>query len=131
MNIVSRYLNKHDENHWRAVKRILKYLAGSVNFGILYQASENNFFLIGFSDSDFAGDVETRRSTSGFVFCLAGGAVTWSSQRQKLVTLSSTEAEYVAAASATKEAVWLRKLWNDLRCCDDPISLSVDNQNAI
>lgn len=132
LNVVSRFLNKHDESHWQALKRILKYLIGSIDFGILYQTCESDFCVSGFSDSDFAGDMDTRRSTSGFVFCLAGGAVTWASQRQKIVTLSTTEAEYVAAATASKEAVWLRKLMKDLGCSNgNPICLFVDNQSAI
>ena len=91
LNVVSRFLNKHDESHWQALRRILKYLIRSIDDRILYQARKSDFCLSGFSDSDFAGDMETRRSTSGFVFCLASGAVTWVSQRQKIVTFSTTE----------------------------------------
>lgn len=132
LNNVSKFLNKHNESHWQAVKRIIKYLSGTLDYGILYEKNENDMNLVGFSDSDFAGDPETRRSTSGFAFCLASGVVTWASQRQRLVTLSTTEAEYVAAATAAKEAVWLRKLLKDLgRMGDDPIVLFLDNQSAI
>lgn len=128
---ISKYLNQHNEAHWQALKRILKYLSGTMSMGIFYQQSDK-IELVGYSDSDYAGDVETRRSTSGFVFYLSGAAVTWSSQRQKIVTLSTTEAEYVAAAGAAKEAIWLRKLLNDLELLsEEPVCLFMDNMSAI
>ncbi|CAD7077956.1 unnamed protein product [Hermetia illucens] len=98
----------------------------------MYKSGGSNSKLQGFSDSDYASDTETRRSTTGYAFCLSNGIVTWSSQRQKLVTLSTTDAEYVAAAAAAKEAIWLRKLLNDLGCLPKTSTvLRVDNQSAI
>lgn len=132
VNSVSKFLSNHNESHWQAVKRIYRYLVGTTKVGVMYKSGGSNSELQGFSDSDFASDVETRRSTTGYAFCLSNGIVTWSSQRQKLVTLSTTEAEYVAAAAAAKEAIWLRKLLNDLGCL--PVTatvLRVDNQSAI
>ena len=132
VNLVSKYLNKHNSEHWGAVKRIFAYLKGTLDYGIEYCSGGSNLNLVGYSDADFAGDVETRRSTSGFLFELAGGPVTWSSQRQKLVTLSTTESEYVAASSACKEAVWLRKLLRNLNCGSEKATvIFVDNQSAI
>lgn len=129
---VSKYLNRHDNSHWNAVKRIIRYLVGTVNYGILYESDINNLSLLGFSDADFASDIETRRSTAGYLFKLAKGPITWSSQREKLVTLSTTESEYVAAAIATKEAVWIRKLLGDLNFVQsDATILFVDNMSAI
>jgi hypothetical protein len=88
--------------------------------------------LIGFADADYAGDVETRRSTTGYAFCFANGIITWCSKRQPLVTLSTTEAEYVAAALATQECVWLRRLLTELECeSNRSTPLYVDNQSAI
>lgn len=78
---------------------------GTKDYGIEYCDGGSVFNLEGYSDADYAGDIETRRSTTGYVFKLANGPVTWSSQRQKLVTLSTTESEYVAAAAAAKEAI--------------------------
>ncbi|KAL6429522.1 hypothetical protein ACFW04_008301 [Cataglyphis niger] len=89
---------------------------------------------MGFSDADYSSDLETRRSTTGYVFFLANGSISWSisSQRQNLVTLSITESEYIAAASATKEAIWLRKLLKDLgRPYDNSTDLFIDNQSII
>lgn len=106
-------------------------MIGTRDRGIVY-SSGGNTELVGYSDADFAGDVDTRRSTSGFVFFLSNGPVTWSSQRQKLVTLSTTESEYVALASATKEVLWLQSLLSDLECkITSPTTLYVDNQSAI
>lgn len=132
VNVVSRYLRNHDNSHWEAVKRIIRYLKGTTNVGIKYKSDGNVLKLSGYSDADFANGVETRRSTTGYVFTLAGGPVTWSSQRQKLVTLSTTEAEYVASASAAKEAIWLRKLLSDIGCqCFRATELYIDNQSTI
>ncbi|XP_071647121.1 uncharacterized protein [Temnothorax longispinosus] len=105
VNLVSRYCNKHNHSHWLAVKRIFKYLIGTANHDILYECggSQVDMNLCGYSDADFAGDVDTRKSTTGYTFCINNSLVTWSSQRQKLVSLSTTESEYVAAATACKE----------------------------
>lgn len=80
------------------------------DLGIEYKNSGSERNLIIFSDSHYAGNVGTRRSTTGYVSFLPNGAVTWSSQRQKMVTLSITEVEYAAEAAATREAMWLRRL---------------------
>ena len=128
-NSVTIFLNKHIRSHWLAVKRIFMYLRGTQNVGISYKQCESSeLSLIGYSDADFANDVETRRSVTGYVFTMS----TWSSQQQILVTLSTTEAEYVAAATASRELVWLRKLMSDIkRPCVLPTELYVDNQGAI
>lgn len=125
-------MNGYDNSHWQATKRILRYLKGTLNVGILYSSEKDNIRLMGYSDADFASDLSTRRSTTGVVFMLAGGPVTWSSQRQGLVTLSTTESEYVAATSAIREAMWLRSLLDDLgHSCKEATELNVDNQSTI
>ena len=132
VNALSRFLANHDLNHWRAVKRVFAYLSKTTQLGLMYRRSENECDLVGFCDADFASVIETRRSTSGYVFCMAGGPVTWSSQRQRLVTLSTTESEYAAAATAAKEAIWIRKLLSDIEYrCETGTLLYVDNQSAI
>lgn len=132
VNTLSKFLNNHYLSHWNAVKRVFAYLSGILDVGILYQSGGSNCDLIGFSDADYANDLETRRSTSGYVFCMANGPVTWSSQRQKIVTLSTTESEYVAAATAARELIWLRNLINGIGYpCKKPTILFVDNQSTI
>lgn len=132
VNSVSKYLNNHSHKHWRAVKRIFAYLSGTIDYCIEYKDGGSKPELIGFSDADYGSDVETRRSTTWYLFCLANGAISWSSQRQKMVTLSTTESEYVAALTAAKEAMWLRKLLHDIGCpCASETTLYIDNQSAI
>lgn len=129
VNNVSKFLNNHNASHWQAVKRIFAYLINNIDLGIEYHGNDNEFE---FSDADYANDIETRRSTSGYVFSIAHGLVTWSSQRQKLVSMSTAESEYIAAASAAKEAVWLRNLLDDIGYrCGKPTILYVDNQSTI
>ena len=123
---------QHCENpgmpHWKAVKGIMAYLAGPTDYGLRF--SEGS--LIGYSDSDYAGDVDKRRSTTGYVFFNHGGLVTWASRRQECTAQSVTEAEFVAACEASKEAVWLTSLSEELRLKPaGPIPLYMDNQSAI
>lgn len=103
----------------------------TAEIGITYKSGGNDFVLEGYLDADFADNVETR-STTGYVFMLANDSVTWASQRQRLVTLSTTEGKYIVATIAAKEAVWLRKLMNDIGCqCKEAIVLHVNNQSVI
>ncbi|GBP75752.1 Retrovirus-related Pol polyprotein from transposon TNT 1-94 [Eumeta japonica] len=113
VSTVSRFLNSHDQSHWNAVKKIFKYLKGTLSFGLCFRSNENNT-LESYSDADYANDPVTRRSTTGYVFMKNGAAVTWSSQRQTTVALSTTEAEFMASCSATKEALWIRQLLLDI-----------------
>jgi len=90
----------------------LRYIAGTTGHGIWY-SRVSNFILTGFTDSDWAGSTDDRKSTSGFVFNLGSGAVSWSSKKQEVVALSTSEAEYIAATSTACQAVWLRRLLAD------------------
>ena len=96
-------------------KRILRYIKGTIDYDLSYNASDSDHILIGYSDSDWAGDMETRHSTSGYVFKVYGNTVSWSSKKQNTVAKSTTEAEYVALSHATQEAIWLRRLLTDIR----------------
>ncbi|MCO5562840.1 hypothetical protein L7F22_016475 [Adiantum nelumboides] len=97
--------------HWDAVKSIMRYLKGTKNKCLCY--GKGPLELKGFCDSDMAGDVDTRKSTSGYVFTLARGAVSWCSKLQKIVASSTTEAEYISATEASKEAIWLARLCSE------------------
>lgn len=130
---VAQFCNNPSRVHWEATKRILAYLKGTMDHGIVYrQVSSEENVLVAFSDADFAGNIDDRRSTTGNIFIINGGPVAWCSQRQKCVSLSTTEAEYVAASTATKEIIWLRRLLKDLgRPQHNATPLLCDNQSAI
>ncbi len=114
-SVASRFAKNPGHRHMEAVKTILRYLKGSRERGITYgDLDQEDLLLEGYSDSDWAGDRESRRSTSGFIFLLIGGPVSWCSKRQSTVALSSTEAEYIALTLAAKEATWLRPLLTEL-----------------
>jgi hypothetical protein len=131
--MVRRYMEAPRKAHWMAVKRVLRYLKGTIGYVCKYQRGTGlKPILLGYSDSDFAGDVEDRKSTTGVVYFLGGSLVTWASQKQKIVALSSYEAEYVAAAAAACQGVWLSRLIADvLRTKEAPVKLLMDNMSAI
>lgn len=132
VSLVSRYSANPTPAHWNAVVRIFRYLRGTVHYELVYKGSLED--LTGYTDSDWAGD-STRRSTSGYLFNMGSGAISWSSKRQATVALSTCEAEYIGQTQATKEAIWLKKLLNQLlRPNDsDPKATVIfgDNQGAI
>eukprot|EP00253_Pinus_taeda_P034579 PITA_34579 len=131
VGILSRFIQKPCEGHWSAVKRVLRYLKGTQDFGIKY-TQVDDFNLIGYSDSDFYGDKETRVSTSGYAMSLGSGVVSWSSCKQSVPPDSTTEAEYMAAAKATKEIVWFKKILEDLQVKQVQLTpLMIDNTLAI
>eukprot|EP00253_Pinus_taeda_P007207 PITA_07207 len=101
------------EAHWQEAKRILRYVKGTKRFGILYTVSEHSD-LVGYTDSDWAGSVDDRKSTSGYVFHMGSGAISWASKKQSIVALSTSEAEYVAATAAACQAVWMRRMLRSL-----------------
>lgn len=127
---VSRYMDNPKPPHVLAVKRILRYLNKTAERGIEYSGLSTA--LRGYSDADFARDVDTRKSTTGYEFVVGEGIVTWKSCRQKTVALSTTEAEFMAACEGAKEAVWLHQLLRDVGCNQEsPPTLHIDNQSAI
>ncbi|GAU29997.1 hypothetical protein TSUD_160820 [Trifolium subterraneum] len=111
--LIARYMDKPTEIHSAAAKRILRYLKGSISLGVLYKRGKNQE-LVGWTDSDYAGDSDDRKSTSGYVFKFGSSAISWSSKKQPIVTLSTTEAEFVVAASCACQAIWLKKVMNQL-----------------
>lgn len=128
VNVASRVLDKPCEEHWMLVKRIMRYLKGTADVGLLYK---KNGKCEVYSDADYAGDKETRKSTSGIVCMNASAAIIWQSKRQQCVSLSTTEAEYVSAASAAKEMVWLRKLFVECKLEIVDYTLHIDNMSAL
>lgn len=129
---VARFCAQPTQQHWVAVKRIMRYLKGTVHYGLLYTKKPLTDLCIGYSDVDWAGDINDRKSTSGYMFQIGGTAVSWRSKKQTCVALSTAEAEYMALASAAQEAIWIRQLIADLKGEQiGPIMLLEDNQAAI
>jgi hypothetical protein len=121
------------KGHWQAAKWILRYILGTVDVGLKFKRvdSELDQILVGYVDSDYAGDLDKRRSTTGYIFTLARGPVSWRSTLQTTVALSTTEAEYMAVANAIKEAIWLHGLIEDLGILQKSVKVLCDSQSAI
>ena len=127
-----RHLQSSSDAHWTAGKRILRYLKGTKDIGLVYGKSEHGITLKGFADADWATDKDTRRSVTGYVFELGGAAITWNSKLQPTVALSTSEAEYMAACAATQEAIHLRRLLGDLGFPQEgPTVILEDNMGCI
>ncbi|XP_038697950.1 secreted RxLR effector protein 161-like [Tripterygium wilfordii] len=104
VGVVSRFMHSPSKHHLGAAKRVLKYIAGTVEYGIWY-SKVSNFKLIGFTDSDWAGYLDDRKSTSRIIFNLGSRAISWSSKKQEVVALSTAESEYIATSSSTCQAI--------------------------
>nr|KYP73058.1 Retrovirus-related Pol polyprotein from transposon TNT 1-94 [Cajanus cajan] len=131
VGMTSRFMEDPSYTHWKALKRILRYVQGSLSLGIFYSKSDD-YRLVGYSDSDWCGDVDDRKSTSGYVFLLGNTAFTWLSKKQPIVTLSTCEAEYVAASWSVCHAVWLLNLLRHMGVIrDEGVVIRVDNKSAI
>jgi hypothetical protein len=142
VSTLAQYSSNPNQKHWGGVKRVFRYLKGTQELGLEYskQASQQ---IVGYSDADYAGDRDNRRSTSGYVFMLAGSPLTWASKKQTSVALSTCEAEYMALSKTTTEAMWLRKLLHemDFQTPEEPPEtnhdiqirphIKADNQGAI
>ena len=131
VGIISWFMEKPYQSHLQAAKRILRYVNGTRNHGILYSYTDN-FSLVGYTDSDWAGDIETRKSTSGNAFFLGSGLISWSSKKQHVVALSTAEAEYIALSSAACQAIWLRRILSELMHEQiGPTKILCDNKSAM
>jgi transposase InsO family protein len=133
---LSQFMQKPTRTHWTALKRVLRYLKGTQQARLLYQPSadkqECSLDVHGYCDSDWGNDVSDRRSITGWAFLLHGCAVSWQSRKQRTTALSSVEAEYMAAAAATKEAVWWRQFLTELGVRPTgPTALYSDSQGSI
>jgi Reverse transcriptase (RNA-dependent DNA polymerase) len=132
---LGRHAASPGDDHLRALERAFRYLRATSDRKLVFQRGvPGGTNLHGYVDADWASDVNDRKSTSGYVFMLAGGAISWSSKKQPSVALSSTEAEYIAGAHAAKEAVWLQRLLREIWQQSEshtPVTLLIDNQSAI
>jgi hypothetical protein len=129
---LSRFMEAPMSEHWSAVKHLLRYIAGTRTLGCSHMRQESEAKLVGYSNADMAGDIDDRKSTSGVLHFLGQSPISWQSTKQKIVALSSCEAEYVAATAAGCQGVWLKQLHGELLGHDDSATeLHVDNKSAI
>jgi hypothetical protein len=136
INILAQFNESPTEEHWAAAKRVLRYLKGTCSHGIIFRRHFNVktgcVDIRVYSDADWAGDKETRKSRSGYIVFINGSPVCWFSKKQTCHALSSCEAEIVAMTEAIKECMWLRNFLSELKIkFNDPIPLYVDNQAAM
>ncbi len=129
---LSQYSSNPGVDHWTAINRLLWYLSSTRDLKLVYNRNSKCNNKSGYSDSDWAGDPRDHRSISGYIFIMAGAAVSWSSKKQPSVALSSTKGEYMAMMHASKEAIWIQPFLHDIHFpLSDPTMLLVDNQGAI
>lgn len=126
--VLSRYMHAPEGGHWRAAKQVLRYLAGTLDMGLCFGGDGD---LEACCDANFAADRDTRRSTTGWLLCWNGAAVSWCSRRQQTVSTSTAEAEYIAAAAVTEEALWFCKLLVDLGEPLTKIKIGEDNNACL
>ena len=109
VSLISRFMESPKDSHWKFGKIILRYVAGTAGYGLWYTRT-SDCTLTGYTDSDFAGCIDDRKSTSGYAFHFGTSLISWASKKQPIVTISSTEEEYVATTTTASHAVWLRRL---------------------
>ena len=130
-SLLSRFMNSPSQIHFGAAKRVLRYIRGTTDFGIMYgRCCEPK--LKGYYDSDWGGCFDDMKSTSGYAFTLGSGIFSWVSKKQQSVAQSSAEAEYVSASLATSQAIWLRRIMEDFgEKQEEGTELFCDNKSAI
>lgn len=132
VGVVSRFMEKPTVKHLQAVKSILRYVKGTLDFGLKYSRGKKDINLIGYTDSDLGSDVNDRRSTGGMAFYVNENLITWASQKQRCVALSSCEAEFMAATKAACQGIWLRRLIGEITGQKvPPVALLVDNRSSL
>jgi len=131
VNLLARFAHNLEKAHWNALKHVLGYIKGTLDYAIRYCAGAT-LDLVGYVDSDFTRCKNTRRSTEGNIFMVAGGPVSWETKRQNTVALSTVEAEFMAFSWATTQALWLLKYFEEIGLpVTRPITIHADNNGAI
>jgi hypothetical protein len=134
VGVFSRCMSKPWNDHWTTVKRVFRYLHGTATYGLCYQGRpglDKVMDIHSFVDADWAGDLDRRGSTSGYVFNLFGGAISWMNKRQAVVARSTIEDEYMAATHSSKEEVWLQIFSSDIGLVQQAVRIDCDSQSAI
>lgn len=133
VGMLGRYLSNPGMDHWKAAKRVMRYLNRTKHYMLTYRRSDQ-LEIVGYSDSDFAGCQDSRRSTSGYIYLLAGGAISWRSAKQTLIASSTMAAEFIACYEASNHGMWLRNFVTGLRILEGierPLKLFCDNKSAV
>ncbi|XP_074336014.1 secreted RxLR effector protein 161-like [Apium graveolens] len=132
VGVISRFMERPTMLHLNAAKRILRYVKGTLTYGLVYVECQGNYLMSGFSDSDMAGDLDDRKSTGGMAFYLGDSLITWISQKQRCVALSSCEAEFMAATAAACRGIWLQRVLSQISGVKSgPVILYIDNRSAV
>ena len=132
VGVVIKYMHDPGQGYWQTVKWIQSYLFKTVDVDLVFERDDPcDQYVIGFVDLDCAGDLDKRRSITGYVFILSGAPVSWKSTLQSIVALSTIEAEYLALIEAIKEAIWLGRLLDELGVGQKQISIYYDSPSAI
>ncbi|XP_065639097.1 uncharacterized mitochondrial protein AtMg00810-like [Quercus suber] len=130
VSVYARYQANPKESHMTALKRIIKYVKTTAEFGVWY-SKDTNGVLAGYSDADWAGNVDDRKSTSGGYFYVGNNLVSWISKKQNFISLSTAEAEYINAGSCCTQLFWMQKLLHDYGICQEHLTIYCDNTSAI
>ncbi|XP_059222145.1 uncharacterized protein LOC131996444 [Stomoxys calcitrans] len=129
VGVLSRFNKNYGKAHWQAVKRIFRYLKATSHYALQF-SKDGSSQIDGFTDADWAGDVDDRKSTTGYVFKFQNGPISWNSKKQQTTALSTTEAEYMALSTSAQEAMWLKSLLTELDEIHS-IEIKCDNKSAI
>jgi hypothetical protein len=130
VGVLSKYISKPRKEHWTTIKRGFRYLCGTASYGLCYQGRlglDGALDIHGFVDADWVGDLDRRISTSGYVFNLFGGGISWMRKRQYVVALSTTEVEYMATTHTRKEAIWLQILCSCIGLVKQDVRIDCDS----
>ncbi|CAM8931496.1 unnamed protein product [Rhodiola kirilowii] len=131
ISVLSRFMSNPCENHWLGMKYLLRYLSSTANLGLVYADFDSKHDIVGYVDSDYANNKDNRKSTTSFFFTWAGNCISWKSQLQSIVALSSTEAEYIASTEAVKEAILLKGMIKEIQGVFRIPILHMDSQSAL
>ena len=130
VGLCARFQANPKESHLKAVKRIIRYIKGTHSLGLFYSFDTNDI-LVGYCDADWAGNIDDHKSTSSGCFYVGNNLVSWSSKKQNSVSLSSSEAEYIAAGSACTQLLWMKQILKDYEIEQGKMTLYCDNLSAI
>ena len=133
VGMLGRYQSNPGIDHWKTAKKVMRYLQGTKDYMLMYRQTVN-LEVIGYSDLDYAGYIDSRKSTSGYVFMLVGGAISWRSAKQTLTATSTMEVEFVSCFEATSHGVWLKSFISRLRIMDSismPLKTYCDNSAVV